>query len=175
MAKEQREDATGQGGGVGGILKGLADLVEKLGDLAEKGETLSSAHQYRAGENKREIKGVYGFSIKVGLGGRETRVEPFGNIRKDAATGRAVVQEIREPLVDVFAEEDHILIVAEMPGIEEGDIQLEFGGDILTLAAERGEKKYRKEIALPQGFARERATVSCNNGIVEVRCSKGKQ
>lgn len=172
MTKDKTRDVDGQGGGVGGILKGLADLVEKLGDLAEKGEKLSSARQFQAGEHKREIKGVYGFSIKVGLGGRETKVEPFGNIRKDEATGQAVVQEIREPLVDVFEEEDHILIVAEMPGIEEGDLQIDLRGDILILAAERGEKKYRKEIPLSRSFARERIKASCNNGIVELRCIK---
>ena len=173
MAKEKREDLKEQGGGVGGILKGLADLVEKLGDLAEKGEKLSSSRQFQAGENRREIRGVYGFSIKVGLGGRETRVEPFGNIRKDEATGQTVVQEVREPLVDVFEEEDHILIVAEMPGIEEGDLQVDTRGDILTLTAERGEKKYRKEILLSQRFVRKSIKVSCNNGIVELRCIKG--
>lgn len=172
MTKDKSREVDGQGGGVGGILKGLADLVEKLGNLAEKGENLSSARQFQAGENKREIKGVYGFSIKVGLGGRETRVEPFGNIRKDEATGQTVVQEVREPLVDVFEEEDHTLIVAEMPGIEEGDIQLDLRGDILTLTAERGEKKYRKEILLSQSFARESVKVSCNNGIAELRCIK---
>lgn len=172
MTKDKSREVDGQGGGVGGILKGLADLVEKLGNLAEKGENLSSVRQFQAGENKREIKGVYGFSIKVGLGGRETRVEPFGNIRKDEATGQTVVQEVREPLVDVFEEEDHTLIVAEMPGIEEGDIQLDLRGDILTLTAERGEKKYRKEILLSQSFARESVKVSCNNGIAELRCIK---
>lgn len=171
MAKKKGEDIMGQGG-VGGILKGLADLVEKLGDLAEKGENRSSTRQFQAGAHKREIKGVYGFSIKVGLGGKETQVEPFGNIRKDETTGQPVVQEVREPLVDVFEEEGHTLIVAEMPGIEEGDLQLELRGDILTLAAERGEKKYRKELLLSQSFARERIKVSCNNGIVELRCIK---
>ena len=69
--------------GFGGIFKGLADLVEKLGDLAEKGGELS-----RTGEIGAEgAKGVYGFSVKVGLGGEGVKVQPFGNIAKDKKTG----------------------------------------------------------------------------------------
>jgi len=158
--------------GLGGIFKGLAGLVEKLGDLAEKGEVLSRTGEIRAEGKEKGIKGVYGFSVKVGLGGEGVTVEPFGNIRKDEATGQATVQEIREPLVDVFEEEDHVLVVAEMPGIGPEDVQADLKDDILTLQAERGDKKYRKEVLLPGSFSREKMTISCNNGIVEIKCLK---
>ncbi len=46
-------------------LKGLADLIEKLGDLAEKGEELKKG----GGIHHQDVKGVYGFSVKVGSGG----------------------------------------------------------------------------------------------------------
>ena len=41
-----------------------------------------------------------------------------------------MVHELREPLVDVFEEEDHVLIVAEMPGIEGEDVQVEVRNNI---------------------------------------------
>ncbi|MHC1725788.1 MAG: hypothetical protein AB9866_07260 [Syntrophobacteraceae bacterium] len=47
------------------------------------------------------MKGVYGFSVNVGLGGEAPKVEPFGNLREDKRTGRSVVQEVREPITDV--------------------------------------------------------------------------
>ncbi len=109
-------------GGFEGILGGLTDLVEKLGELAEKGDRLSSTGQFQ-GKGK-DIKGVYGFSVKVGLGGEGTKVEPFGNIRKDEATGASVVHEGREPMVDVFEEKDYTIVVAEMPGISAGDVRI---------------------------------------------------
>jgi HSP20 family protein len=155
--------------GLGGIFKGLSGLVEKLGELAEKGEELSRTGEVHGTEEKG-IKGVYGFTVKVGLGGEGIKVEPFGNIRKDKASGQAVVQEIREPMVDVFEEKDHVLIVAEMPGIGPNDLQLDLKDDILTLSAEKGDKKYRKEILLPGTLQRDKMTVSCNNGIVEIKC-----
>lgn len=169
MADERRDPIREKSGGFGGILRGLADLVEKLGELAEKGEALSPKPGSPA---EKEIKGVYGFSLKIGLGGKSARVEPFGNIRKDEKKDQLVVQEIREPLVDVFEEEDHILIVAEMPGIGSEDLHVDLAGDILTLRAERKEKKYYKEILLRESCSPENLKFSCNNGVVEIRCFK---
>jgi len=162
---------TGGLGGFEGILGGLTDFVEKLGELAEKGEQLSRTGQFQWKGTEKDLKGVYGFSVKVGLGGEGVKVEPFGNIGRDEKSGQHIVQEIREPVVDVFEEEDHILVVAEMPGIEEKDVQLDVKDDLLTIYAERGNKKYRKEVLLPRSYPREKMLISCNNGILEIKCS----
>ena len=165
--KKSKEDAPS--GGFGGILSGLADLVEKLGDLAEKGEELSRTGVFQDGRD-RGLKGVYGFSVKTGLGGEGIKVEPFGNIRKDEESGQTIVEENREPVVDIFEEEDHTLIVAEMPGISVEDVRLDVKDDLLTIHAERGDKKYHKEVLLPESYSREKMSVSCNNGILEIKC-----
>lgn len=157
-------------GGFEGILSGFTELVEKLGDLAEKGEELRRTGEFTLGGKPKEIKGVYGFSVKVGLGGEGVKVEPFGNIRRDEATGQSVVQEIREPMVDLFEEADHVLLLAEMPGIAAEDVRLEVKDDLLTISAEKGDRKYRKEVLLPRPCAREKMTISCNNGVVEIKC-----
>jgi len=159
------------GGSFGGIFKGLADLIEKLGDLAEKGEELRKTGEILGKE--KEVKGVYGFSVKMGLGekgDKGIKVEPFGNIRKDVETGKAKVQEIREPVVDVFEEKDYTLVVAEIPGISVEDVRLDVKDDLLTIYAEKGDKKYRKEILLPKSYPRQKMTLSCNNGILEIKC-----
>ena len=168
---KKRDEKTTEGGfelGIGGILKGLGDLVEKLGDLAETGEQLSrSGEIHGAG---KEVKGIYGFTVKVGLGGDRPRIEPFGNIRRDPESGHSIVQEVREPVVDVFEEEDHVLIVAEMPGIRVEDVQIAVEDDLLTITAAHGDKQYRKEVLLPANFVREKMQVTCNNGVVEIKC-----
>ena len=164
---------TSEGGfelGLGGILKGLGDLVEKLGGLAETGERLSQTGEIH-GPGK-ELKGIYGFTVKVGHGDDRPRIEPFGNIRKDRESGHTVVQEVREPVVDVFEEEDHVLVVAEMPGISVEDVQIAVEDDLLTISAERDDKKYRKEVLLPASCAREKMQVTCNNGVVEIKCMR---
>ena len=149
----------------------LADLVDKLSELAEKGEQLSRTGdiQWKGGE--KGLKGVYGFSVKVGLGDKGVKVEPFGNIRRDEKSGQTVVQEIREPVVDVFEEEDHTLVVAEMPGIGVEHVRLDVKDDLLTIYAEKGSKKYRKEVLLPRSYPRDKMLVQCNNGVLEIKCT----
>lgn len=162
----ERETGTGFGTGFGGIMKGLADLVEKLGELAEKGEELSKTGEI---QGKKDVKGVYGFTVKVGLGDQGIKVEPFGNVRTDKKTGQAEVQEIREPMVDVFDEKEYVLVVAEMPGIGADDLRIDLRDDVLAIAAEKGDKKYRKEILLSGTFSPEKMTVACNSGVVEIK------
>ncbi len=169
MSKKDSKRTEG-GFELGGILKGLGDLVEKLGDLAEKGEGLSRTGEIHG--SGKELKGIYGFTVKTGLGDDGPRVEPFGNIRKDRESGHTVVHEVREPVVDVFEEVDHVLVVAEMPGIGVEDVEITLEDDLLTIAAGRGDKKYRKEVLLPVSCAREKVQVTCNNGVVEIKCKR---
>jgi HSP20 family protein len=158
------------GGGLAGFLGGLAELVEKLGELADKGEELSGRGEIPDFGPTKQFKGVYGFNVKVGIGDDKVKVEPFGNIKRDTKSGETVVQEVREPLVDVFEEEDYTLVVAEMPGISTEDVTLQVRDDVLTISAERGDKKYRKELLLPRTYPREKMVVSCNNGVLEIKC-----
>ena len=165
-----RGKKSGEGSNFGGVFKGLADLIEKLGDLADKGQELKKSGEFQ----QKDWKGVYGFSVKMGLGDKgdqEIKVEPFGNVRQDERSGKTVVQEIREPVVDVFEEKDFTLVVAEMPGISTKDVKLEVKDDLLTIYAEKKDKKYRKEILLPRAYLREKMQMSCNNGILEIKCS----
>lgn len=161
--------------GSGGFFAGLGALIEQLGELAEKAEQaggeITRTGEFGVGSGKR-LRGVYGFSVKTGLGEKGLKVEPFGNIRADKESGRVVVKEIREPMTDLFDEQDHVLIVAELPGIMQEDVRLELHEDILALAAERGEKKYRKEVLLPASFSPDKMSFTCRNGILEIRLNK---
>jgi HSP20 family protein len=169
MAKKNKGlDDLGFGGGIGGFLGGLADLVQKLNDLAETSKEISGTGEVP--DLGKQLKGVYGFNVKLGIGDDKVKVEPFGNIKKDKKSGQTVVQEVREPLVDIFEEEDHTLIVAEMPGVSSGDVKLDLKDDVLTITAQRGDKKYHKEILLPRAVIKEKMIVSCNNGMLEIKC-----
>jgi HSP20 family protein len=170
---EKRRDRTSHGGieaGLGGMLKGLGDLVEKLGELAETGQELSKTGEIHG--SGKEVRGIYGFTVKVGLGEEGPRIEPFGNIRRDIKSGRTEVQEVREPMVDVFEEDDHLLVLVELPGIDKEDVRIDLKDDVLTISAERGDKKYRKEVLLPRSVSKEKMQVSCNKGILEIKCPK---
>ena len=170
MEKRREKDTRGGlEGGIGEILRGLGDLVEKLADLEHQGEVSKTGTIHGSGE---QVRGIYGFTVKVGLGDQGPRIEPFGNIRRDASSGRTEVQEVREPMVDVFDEEEHLLVLAELPGTSKEDVHIELEGDVLTIAAERGDKKYRKEVLLPRSVPKEKMQVNCNNGVLEIRWAK---
>ncbi|HKI17531.1 MAG TPA: Hsp20/alpha crystallin family protein [Isosphaeraceae bacterium] len=165
----KRQPASGEVDLGGGFLNGLTNLIEKLGELAEKGEQLHGLKEF----GKDELKGVYGFTIRTGLGGSEggtgLKVQPFGNVRTDKKTGRATVHEVIEPPVDIFEEPGHVSVIVELPGVGPDDLSLELADDILTIKAERNKKKYQKEILLPAAFTAEQMTHTCRNGILEIR------
>ena len=157
---------------VGGLFKGL----EKFIDLAEKVEEAGGEIK-RKGEIKGDdgkIKGIYGFSIKSGIG-NIPKVQTFGNIRpveKKAGKREIKITETREPIVDVFDEKDHVLIVAELPGVLEESIKLNLKGDILILEAGDEKRKYSKEILLPAKVDFEQRETNFKNGILEIKLKK---
>ena len=60
MAKTKTKPTSGDAD-LGGFLGGLTNLIEKLGDLAEKGKDL---HELKEFGDQAGIKGVYGFTIR---------------------------------------------------------------------------------------------------------------
>jgi HSP20 family protein len=59
-----------------------------------------------------------------------------------------------------------------MPGVSAEDVNITVEDDLLTISAARGDKKYRKEVLLPVSTTTEKTHVTCNNGIVEIRCQR---
>jgi len=158
-----------------GLLSGLTEFVDKLNQLAEKGQELTRSGSFDlggAGQGQKPVRGVYGLSVKMGLGGEGPTVEPFGNIRRDRETGEPVVEDVREPLVDVFDEGDHLMVLAEMPGVEAQDIRIDLEGREMDLSADRGTRRYHKRFELPWAADRNTLRVSEKNGIVEILCGK---
>jgi HSP20 family protein len=171
--KEEKEAKVEFDFGFGGLLGGLFKGIEHLVDLAEKAEKaggeLKKEGGWRGGTKERPARAVYGFTIRTGLGKAGSRIQTFGNIKKTKQGPR--VMETREPLVDVFDEEDEIRVIAELPGVQEADIELDLRGDMLNLET-RGERKYAKEIFLQAKVDAASKAVSFKNGILEVKFKK---
>ncbi|MBL7183583.1 MAG: Hsp20/alpha crystallin family protein [Anaerolineae bacterium] len=157
--------------GFGGLFKGLGDFIDLLGDMIETGEEeVTRSGEFRVKGLGDKGRGVYGFSVRSGIGGIP-RVERFGNIR--ATEEGPVVAEVREPLVDLFDEEQEIVVVAELPGVGEEEVHVEIQDDILSLET-TGERKYAKEILLPEPVDAATLQKAYKNGILELRLKKAK-
>ncbi len=155
--------------GFGGLFKGIGNLIDLATKLAEEGKELKKEFKGVTPTGK-EFKGVYGFSIKS-LAGEKPTVETFGNVVKETPKG-PVVEEVREPMVDVFDEKDHILVIAEIPGVSEEKIKTEISGDILKLSAQDTDRKYNKEVLLPSKVKPETLERTYKNGVLEIKIKK---
>ena len=153
----------------GGLFNILGSVIDLVAELERKGGEIS-----RSGEIKglgKDVRGVYGFSVRTLVGG-EPVVESFGNI-KETPQG-PVVDEVREPIVDVIEEEDELVLFAEIPGVSEETVELEVKGDVVSIRAEEKDRKYAKEVLLPCAVAPEPLSVTARNGVVEVHFRKEK-
>ena len=149
---------------LGGLFRGLGNLIDLASKLEKEGKE-------KKGEIKglpKGLRGVYGLSIRTL--GNEPVMETFGNIRETA--GESVVEEVSEPLVDIFDEGDHLVVIAELPGVSAEEIKVEVTGDIINLEAFGEERKYAKEILLPNTVTVESLTTAYKNGILKIRIEK---
>jgi HSP20 family protein len=95
------------------------------------------------------------------------------------------------PAMDLVETDEHYVLTADLPGLTQEDITLEFEGDVLTLSgerksehAERKEGYYRLEratgsfsrsLTLPEGVDAEAVSATFKNGVLEVRIPKPEQ
>jgi len=158
----------------GGLFKGLEKLIDLADQVEKVGGEMKKEGEFRV-KGMKDLKGIYGFSIRTGLGRNgqvEPIIEPFGNIKKTHQG--AVVEDSREPIVDVFDGEDGVQVVAELPGVSEKEIQFSIKGDVLVITTS-GERKYNKEILLPDGTVEEGLEKGYRNGVFELKLKKTKK
>jgi HSP20 family protein len=80
--------------------------------------------------------------------------------------------DVREPLTDVFEEQDHVKLYVELPGVEKNDIQL----NVTEGRAEVKAKNFYKIIDLPtRDIESEKAIANYKNGVLEVMIPKTKK
>jgi HSP20 family protein len=116
----------------------------------------------------------YGYQITIGPDGRP-RIREFGNARP-ASKGLMQQSAIREPLVDTsFDEKDNLItITAEMPGITKQDVKVELAEGLVTIHAEKGDKKYHTEVPVDEQLDADSAKATYTNGILELKIKSKK-
>ena len=71
--------------------------------------------------------------------------------------------------VDVHETDDEIRVIADLPGVEKKNIDLECDGKTLTISAQSSHREYDERISLPCRVNEHTASATYNNGVLEVR------
>jgi HSP20 family protein len=95
------------------------------------------------------------------------------------------------PAMDLIETGEHFVLKADLPGMDEGDVNIEVENNVLTVSGERKtvheekhEGYYRLEratgafsrsLTLPEGIDAESVTATFHNGVLEVRVPKPVQ
>ena len=85
---------------------------------------------------------------------------------------RAAKKESIEPLMDIFDEENHIVFVIELKGVQEKDINVSIVDGHLNVACNSGLVNYNENILLPAKVDPATMGKRYRNGILEVKLQK---
>ena len=121
---------------------------------------------------------VYGYSMTIGLDGKP-KIREFGNVKPSSEAETCGftqpcldLKQERDPLVDIVNTNEDIKVIVELPGVEKEDIKLSGTEAKLTISIEAPERKYFKEIEIPEKVDPQKARTSYKNGVLEVTLPK---
>ncbi len=163
-----------------GIGQGLSRLLEGLKDAAQNADARSndgdnSEHVTRFGKEGSPFSGVASFWMRSALDVTKksddedivanSRVKKPTPAAKPQATAAARVQSI-----DVMEDKNGLLIVAELPGVSEDELNVEVAETMLTIQT-TGARKYHHTVDLKRTVNASGMTKNLRNGILEIRFS----
>jgi len=74
--------------------------------------------------------------------------------------------------VDVHEYEDRVTVIADLPGVEKDDIDLQCTGRTLSIRAAGPVRSYADRVPLPTAVDETSASATYNNGVLEVRLDR---
>lgn len=147
---------------VGQFIPGLGGIVKAL-------EKSSPEFRKRIAETDAEIK----HRLETGWNSKP-KVDYSISVRPLVAEQKGSKPEVREeapsekePIIDIFEEKEHISVIAELPGVEEKDIEAKLKDDTLDISA----GKFHKIILLPSG-AKSISERNYKHGILQLKIER---
>jgi HSP20 family protein len=161
--------------GLEGLFRGIATILQTANDIAVRAgdDGVNPIEVERAGTAgiPGAIKVAYGASMRVG-----PRVAPPYRRPRTVRRGAGrepIIDDACEPIVDVFDEGDHVVVIAELPGVAAPAITWRVqDGRQVVIHAESAERKYVKTIELPGPVNGETGICGYANGVMELRLWK---
>jgi HSP20 family molecular chaperone IbpA len=78
----------------------------------------------------------------------------------------------RQLLIDIFEEGNCLIVLTELPGIDEKDVDIKADEKSVTIMAENAAKKYFKIVKLPTRIDKDTAELTYRNNILQLRLKK---
>ena len=95
------------------------------------------------------------------------------------------------PAMDLVETDDHFVLRADLPGLEEGDVKIEVNENVLTVSGERrfeheakkdgfyrlerGAGRFERSLTLPEGVDFDAIAATFDKGVLEIRVPKPEQ
>jgi len=139
---------------------GFQDIDQLIESMFKTAESLGSTES-----DPNSI--FYGYQVNRGPDGKP-HVREFGNV-KPTRRGTFEVGS-REPFVDVVTndKEQTLKVVADMPGVQKEDIELQATEDSLSIRARNNDRTYETTVPLNAKVDANSARASYRNGVLEV-------
>ena len=115
----------------------------------------------------------------------------FGEFFGRTPSSMAATEAMWSPLVDIHETKDSFLLMAELPGVKQEDIQVSVEGDTLTLKGERKREtevkedqyhrversygRFERSIVLPSVVDPSRVKATYRDGVLEIQLPKKEE
>jgi len=162
-------------GMVEGALHGLGKIIPGFGELV-KGLEKSEAFQERLEAANAEIEHRMEKARPPRRGwGTRRSIIPARTTLKVSQTSLEEESPVPAPqkdvITDTFDEGDRLVVIAELPGVDEKDIEVEVKGDRLFLFAKSRSHQYHKVVDLPC-TVKDSPGLTYKNGILRISLEK---
>ena len=162
-------------GMVEGALHGLGKIIPGFGELV-KGLEKSEAFQERLEAANAEIERRMEKARppRRGWGTRRSIIRARTTLKVSQTTleeESPVPAPQKDAITDTFDEGDRLVVIAELPGVDEKDIEVEVKGHRLVLFAKSRGRQYHKVVDLPC-TVKDSPSLTYRNGILRISLEK---
>jgi len=103
------------------------------------------------------------------LGEIERLMEEMMGVEADIETSTPVdAGGTADTHADIHEYDDRITVIADLPGVEKNDIDLQCDGRVVSIRATAANRSYDEQLSLPSPVDEHSAEATYNNGVLEV-------
>jgi len=114
--------------------------------------------------------GEVSFHVYIFFMKDDPNLETIDTVQRSLAKGpiSSQVREQQENLIDVFEDKNKVVVVAEVPGINTDDVEVDKSDKVVAIWVNRPQRRTIKDIELSDEVSIKEAKINYKNGVLEV-------